>query len=110
LLFAQVSDGEGAVGVLGLVVFIILGVAFYFIPTIVAFVKGVPNKMSVAILNFFLGWTFIGWVVALAMAFRDRPAPQQVVVYNQPPTAQAPPAAPPPLQSTTETQPDEGTP
>jgi hypothetical protein len=32
----------------------------------------VPNLGSVAVINTFLGWTFIGWVVALAMAARSR--------------------------------------
>ena len=41
----------------------------YFIPTIA--VLSNDNKKSKApaiIVNVFLGWTFIGWVVALAMA------------------------------------------
>jgi hypothetical protein len=28
---------------------------------------------SVLVINLFLGWTFVGWVVALAMALRDVP-------------------------------------
>jgi hypothetical protein len=43
----------------------------YWIPTIVAAVRRVPNVGSVAVINFFLGWTIIGWVVALAMAARS---------------------------------------
>jgi Superinfection immunity protein len=49
-------------------------VAFYFIPTIVGAIRQVPNIGSVIVINFFLGWTFIGWVVALAMAARSVPA------------------------------------
>jgi Superinfection immunity protein len=51
-------------------------VALYFVPTIVGVVRGVPNVGSVAVINVFLGWTFIGWVVALAMAARSVPAQQ----------------------------------
>jgi Superinfection immunity protein len=47
----------------------------YFIPTIVAMVRHVPNKGSVIVINVFLGWTIVGWVVALAMAVRTRPEP-----------------------------------
>lgn len=47
----------------------------YFIPTIVAVHRGVTNQGSVFVLNLFLGWTLIGWVVALAMAARSKPAP-----------------------------------
>ena len=40
----------------------------YFAPSIVANVRHVRNVGSVVVVNLFLGWTFIGWVVALAMA------------------------------------------
>ena len=40
----------------------------YFVPTFVAMYRSMPNKGSVIVVNVFLGWTFVGWVVALAMA------------------------------------------
>jgi hypothetical protein len=40
----------------------------YFVPSIVAVIREMPNKGSTIVVNVFLGWTFIGWVVALAMA------------------------------------------
>lgn len=49
---------------------IIIVIGFYFVPTIVAVVRKVTNQGSVAVINLFLGWTLIGWVVALAMACR----------------------------------------
>ncbi len=52
-------------------VIIILAVSLYLAPTIVALVRHIPNKWSVVVINVLLGWTFIGWVVALAMAARD---------------------------------------
>ena len=48
--------------------------ALYFVPSVVAVIRGVPNIGSIIVINFFLGWTFIGWVVALAMACRTVPA------------------------------------
>jgi multisubunit Na+/H+ antiporter MnhG subunit len=45
-------------------------VGLYFLPTIVAVSREVTNQGSVVVINFFLGWTLIGWVVALAMACR----------------------------------------
>jgi len=48
----------------------ILVLALYFVPTIVAVFRKVTNQGSVAVINIFLGWTFIGWIVALAMACR----------------------------------------
>ncbi|WP_285564941.1 MULTISPECIES: superinfection immunity protein [unclassified Streptomyces] len=43
----------------------------YFVPAFVAFSRGVPNKGSVFVINLFLGWTVVGWIVALAMAARS---------------------------------------
>lgn len=45
----------------------------YFLPTFNAHHRQVPSVGSVAVINLFLGWTFIGWVVALAMSARTVP-------------------------------------
>ncbi len=66
------SSGGG-----GLVLALVLGVA-YFLPSIVAVHRGVPSQGSVMVVNLFLGWTLIGWVVALAMAARSVPQSQQL--------------------------------
>lgn len=57
--------------VVGLFIVVML-VGLYFLPTIVAADRKVPNFGSVLVINLFLGWTLVGWVVALAMAVRDR--------------------------------------
>ncbi len=57
-------------GLLGLVGFIII-VGLYFLPGIVASIRQVSNQASVWVINAFLGWSVIGWVVALAMAVKD---------------------------------------
>lgn len=52
-----------------------LGFAMYFLPSIVAFARSKRDIGSILLLNFFLGWTFIGWVVALVWAIKvDAPA------------------------------------
>jgi hypothetical protein len=51
----------------------VLILGLYFTPSIVGAVRKVPNTGSVVVLNVFLGWTLIGWVVALAMATRTVP-------------------------------------
>jgi len=48
---------------------ILLGIALYFAPTILAAIRKKKNGASIFIVNFFFGWTLIGWVVALAWAF-----------------------------------------
>jgi hypothetical protein len=40
----------------------------YFVPSIIAGARGCRAYYGIAIVNLFLGWTFIGWVVALAWA------------------------------------------
>lgn len=40
----------------------------YFAPTIVAGFRRHHQLGAIAVTNFFLGWTVIGWVVAMAMA------------------------------------------
>ena len=56
--------------------FLIVGLVFYFLPSIIGAVRKVPNIGSVVVINSFLGWTIVGWVVALAMAARSVPARQ----------------------------------
>lgn len=41
---------------------------FYFIPTLVAINKKHVNYLSIFVINLFLGWTLIAWVLALAWA------------------------------------------
>lgn len=43
----------------------------YFIPTTVAIIKKKTDTTAIVMLNLFLGWTFIGWVVALVWATRQ---------------------------------------
>lgn len=43
-------------------------VAAYFLPTLVAGLVHSKRVTAVFIVNLFLGWTFLGWVAALAWA------------------------------------------
>lgn len=56
-------------------------VALYFLPSLIARKK--HNANSVFVINLFLGWTFIGWIIALAMAANNPPSP--TVVQASPP-------------------------
>jgi len=45
---------------------LIIGIfCFYFLPSIVAFLRRYKNSLSIFLLNVFLGWTVVGWVTAL---------------------------------------------
>lgn len=48
--------------------FIIVLAIIYFIPAFVGWNK--RDRTSILLLNIFLGWTFIGWVIALVWAAR----------------------------------------
>jgi hypothetical protein len=40
--------------------------ALYFLPTITAYRRGHRNGNPIFVVNFFFGWTIIGWAVAYA--------------------------------------------
>jgi RsiW-degrading membrane proteinase PrsW (M82 family) len=46
-----------------------IALGIYLIPWHVARYRNHPSKFGILVLNFFLGWTFVGWVVSLAWAF-----------------------------------------
>lgn len=54
---------------------------FYMLPWAVAATRGKSNSLAIALLNFFLGWTFIGWVASMVMACS---AHQAVGMAHQP--------------------------
>ena len=55
------------------VVFFVLPIflAFYLLPTIIAWERQHRFLSVIVIINLAFGWTFFGWVVALAMAYAD---------------------------------------
>lgn len=62
--------------------FVLMVVAtLYFTPAIVAHNREVSSRWSVTVINALLGWTLIGWAIALAMAVSGAP------VKNAPTTA-----------------------
>ena len=71
------AAAAGGIGLIGVIIII----ALYFIPTIVATSRKGTNAGSVFVINFLLGWTLVGWAVALAMAVKSK-TPQVVVVQS----------------------------
>ena len=47
----------------------LIGLAIYFLPIIVAVARKKQKLLGIVLLNIFLGWTFIGWIIALIWAF-----------------------------------------
>jgi len=52
-------------------------VVLYVLPTIVALGRGKDGKLLVALLNLLLGWTIVGWVVALILALTGETVTQR---------------------------------
>ena len=52
---------------------VVVGIGLYFLPTIIGASRKVVNIGSVFAINLLLGWTLIGWAIALAMALRTNP-------------------------------------
>ena len=50
--------------------FIGFGMLMYFLPTILAAARSKHDVAAIFVLNFFLGWTFIGWIIALVWALK----------------------------------------
>jgi hypothetical protein len=46
------------------------GFVLYFLPSIIAVARSKRDIASIFVLNLFLGWTAIGWVIALVWALK----------------------------------------
>ncbi len=69
------TDGSGLLAFL----LIALAVIGYIFPISIAMARGCKATPGIAVVNILLGWTFVGWVVALAWAAsgEKRPSPVQ---------------------------------
>lgn len=47
------------------------GFVLYFLPAIIAFGRSKRDAVSILVLDFLLGWTAIGWVIALVWALKQ---------------------------------------
>ena len=60
---------NGFVGLLAVALFVVV----YLLPIQVAYLRQHRHLGSIVVITVLLGWTFIGWTVALAWAFSDSP-------------------------------------
>lgn len=49
-------------------------IGLYFLPAIIAAARHTHNSTGILLLNIFLGWTFVGWVIALVLAICSAPS------------------------------------
>jgi small-conductance mechanosensitive channel len=60
-----------------LTILVLLCLPIYFVPLFVALTRDHRQKLTIGIINLLAGWTFLGWVVALAWACTTDTEPRQ---------------------------------
>lgn len=65
------------------IVFLFLIIATYFLPSFNAFSRKHPDRWPIFMLDLFLGWTLIGWVVSLVWSVSPITSPDMARVPSQ---------------------------
>lgn len=66
-------------------VMIVVGIALYVLPTLLAWKAGNRRLLTIALVNLGLGWTVIGWIAAMVMTFAwQAPGEGETDVPHQP--------------------------
>lgn len=76
----------GRIGVTELLILLVVAIPallLYFLPTILAFSRKKSNKGIIFLVNFFLGWSLIGWIASLIWALSTDNS-QTIIVNNNP--------------------------
>jgi hypothetical protein len=66
-----------------LVLLAVVALLIHFLPAFLAYRRRAEHFWWIFAINFFFGWTFIGWIIALVWALQDRP--RYMVGYGPPP-------------------------
>ena len=72
----QVEQGFNSLWIIPIIIWAVVLLFVYFIPAFIAYSKKHDNKTAIILLNIFLGWTLIGWVVSLVWAVKKPPVYQ----------------------------------
>lgn len=80
LLYQQFSGSfqnlfQTGLSLLFVAVVFVIGISIYFVPTICAVKRRHKDTFAIFVINLFLGWTFVGWVISLAWAVKQFPNP-----------------------------------
>jgi hypothetical protein len=68
-------------------VFGVIFVGGYLLPSIVAAIRNAPSFLGILLLNIFVGWTFIGWIISLIWASVNKEPVAPVIIYQNFPVA-----------------------
>lgn len=77
-----VGNGTNGIALVCAMAFFILVPTLYFFPSLVATKFRHPRRRAIGLVNFFLGWTLLGWVLALVWAY-SMPAEQPAVMEHE---------------------------
>jgi hypothetical protein len=69
IVCAGIGSGTNSAALTATIIFFPAAFALYFSPTLVALARKRANMLAILVLNTLLGWTLIGWVVALVWAY-----------------------------------------
>ena len=83
-------SGLNGLGTLIASLFFIVAPALYLLPTYEAWKNKHPNLTAIGLVNVFLGWSLIGWVVAVVWAYKK---PEPVAIASASPTPVSAPLA-----------------
>ena len=66
---------DGSTNVLGFkpILMLVIATALYLLPSFLAFKRETKKRWRILGINLFLGWTLIGWIVAMVMTLRYEP-------------------------------------
>jgi len=84
ILFIKSDEFSGMVVSAPVLLFGLFLLLLYFFPTIKAYRDKKINKQAILALNIFLGWTVVGWVVALVWAYTQNDARNAVALATSP--------------------------
>jgi len=81
---------------------VLIALPIYFLPSMVALFRGAEHGCAVFAINLLAGWTMIGWVAAMVLAFlspnpaqrREEAARMQAMQSLSPPQPPSPPPSP----------------
>lgn len=69
--YSASHSAHTGLGIVAILIFLVIGIALialHFLPGIIASRRNHRNALAIWLVNIFLGWTLIGWVVALIWA------------------------------------------
>ena len=74
--------------VLKVLVVLVVGGALYFLPSIITINRDHRHWLAIQILNLLLGWTVVGWVIALVWSLMDQPTQKPEIISDPSPAAE----------------------